>query len=417
VVVVALLAVLAARGALGAQEPSAPLRMSGYRVSLPAGWQRAAGAAEARLERHASDGGTVTVQLRPKVAAVFTVEQVVGRVLDAIAASNGIHDPMGSPLTSQRIGRRSLACIGRSYVDRTGAPVFLIVMAFREGLTIGVLQAESRRASAIEELRDEVSALAVGVQFEGSTSNTRITAELITMPDPMPPSRPAVASASGDTARPAESGAGQATLPAEVSKWPPMSDGPRLSGVWTMFETGRLRSGIGLVERIYVYWPDGRVLMTFPSGGVVHPGETRFAGIDDGYWGRYTVRGDSLEMTWNEGRGRAMYPLARVATDRLDRGTIRPAAPPVRNLRLRGTWEAPEYEGRRFITFDESGAFATGDVGLPNTAGRGTYVIDGYAMLLQFDNGTRERISFVALDPGQTPRTITLERMPLALRK
>ncbi len=411
--VVAALAVMAAQSALGAQMVPTPLRVSGYLVRLPTGWQRSVGAGEARFERQTTDGGTVVVQLRPKVAAVYSVEQVVGRVLDEIVATNGIRDPSGAPLTSQRIGRRSLAYVGRSYVDRTSAPVFLFVMAFREGLTIGVLQAESRSATAMNALREETSALALGLQFDGSTSNTRVSAELLTMPDVPPSARPAVASEGGTPQR-ADI---HVTLPAEVVPWPPMSEGPYLSGVWTMFETGRLRIGVGLVERIYVYWPDGRVLMTFPSGGVVHPGETRFPGIDDGYWGRYRVRGDSLEMAWNEGRGRATYPLARVATDLLDRSTIRPAAPAVRNLRLRGTWEDPAYEGRRFITFDESGTFVTGEVGLPSTAGRGRYVIDGYALLLQFDNGSRERVSFVALEPGASPRRITLERIPLGLRK
>ena len=426
--VVVAFAVMTARSALGAQPTPAPVRVAGYLANLPAGWQRSVGSVEARFERRATDGGTVIVQLRPKVVGVYTEEQVVGRVLDAIAASNGIQNPSGSQITSQRIGRRSLAYVGRSYADRTGAPVFLLVMAFRDGLTIGVLQAESRSANAISELLDEVSAIALGAQFDGSTSNTRITAELLTVPGVTahaPTAVPQLAPpmpnngtpASGTTAPPAANGSNPVALPTDVVPWPRMSDGPRLSGVWTMFETGMQRVGVGLVERIYVYWPDGRVLMTFPSGGVVHLGETRFPEIDAGYWGRYTVRGDSLEMTWNEGRGQSTYPLARVATDRLDRRTIRPAAPPVRNLRLRGTWEAPGYEGRRFITLDESGKFATGEVGLPNTAGRGSYVIDGYAMLLRFDTGATERISFVALEPGPMPRTITLERMPLALRR
>jgi hypothetical protein len=116
-----------------------------------------------------------------------------------------------------------------------------------------------------------------------------------------------------------------------------------------MIESGlRRRYGgteISSVERAYVYWPDGRVLMTMPTGGVVHPDEKQFAGIDEGYWGRYTVRGNSVAMMWSV-RGKQTYPLARTVTDQLDRGTIRPAAPPAHDLRLRGTWEDVGFDGK-----------------------------------------------------------------------
>jgi hypothetical protein len=393
---------------------------SWYRVSVPAGWTQSTVGDGVRFVRTLPDGAEVVMQLREPVVAVYSPAQVVERLQAAIQATDGIHDALGDPISTQSVNGVSQAYLSRSYVDRAGAPVYLYLLAFLNGMSIGVLQAESRSAAAFNSLRGDVSALATAVRVNGRARSTDIRGALLTPPltRPTPPVSALPVTAAG---RPTEAALPpSAPWPTSREPWPAMADGPRLSGVWTMFESGlrRVYGGtvMATVERAYVYWPDGRVLMTMPSGGVVHPGETQFAGIDAGYWGRYAVRGDQLEMTWGAS-GKQTYALSRTATNQLDRNTIRPAAPPAHDLRLRGTWEDVGFDGKRWIRFDESGRFATGPIALPNRAGTGTYTIDGYALLLRFDDGTIERLSFVALESGPTPRTITLERQSLPLRR
>ncbi len=422
--IMAALAACIGPSAVGSQAPVTAPSAPWYRVTVPAGWTHSTVADGARFVRTGTDGVEVVVQLRAPVAAVYTPVQVVERLLAAIEVADGIHEPIGVDITSRNINGTPVTLVARSYFDRTGAQVFMFLAAVPSGASIGIVQVESRSADAYNSLKGDIAMFASSLRVTARATATLISASLLTA-SPQPPAvSTTVPRATAPSASAASTAAPPATAlpawPTSREPWPAMADGDRLSGVWTMIENGMSRvyggTTITSIERAYVYWPDGRVLMTMPSGGVMHPGETQFPGIDADYWGRYVVRGDQLVMTWGAS-GQKVYSLARTATNQLDRGTIRPAAPPATNQRLRGTWEALGFEGRRWIRFDESGRFATGPVQLPNRVGAGTYAIEGYAMLLRFDDGSSERISFWALEPGPTPRTITLERQTLPLRR
>jgi hypothetical protein len=390
--------------------------MTPYAFTVPAGWQQREMPDGPRLSRTASDGGEVVMQLRGPVGASAAPLDELKRVLAELERDGGLREPDAGQFTTYR-DVRPRASIVRSYVDRDGVPVYFFLFAVRDGAATGLLQMESRSAPAWTELRGEVTAIVNSLRVTGPPAGMRTVARLLTAPLPAvaAPSTPPMASSPqlpGSTLASAAAAAWASTAPAT---WPMPSDGPRLSGVWATVESHFRATITGTAIRrdwsAYVFWPDGRVLMTLPRGGVVRPGQQSFPGLEDS-WGRYVVRGDSVTLTWGTA-GRASYGLARAPRGELDAAVMRPAAAPVDGLGLVGTWHAVGYDADRVIRFDAAGRFTTGRIGIPETPGQGRYQIRGYSIELRYDGSDVEYASFYSPMAGASPATIFIERIAL----